>query len=131
MISVCLCLSLIHPAQSSVLFLCFAEFIADDLRPAHQSLQLLYAHRAWAPAEAAVGIEVELLGWHILQHPADARRHVLGCLRVKALHVDHAGAQLAAIVPLLPELDLGQLAAGELQHELIGARLQDAGEVVS
>ena len=61
------------------------EFIADDLRPAHQSLQLLYTHPAWAPAEATVGIKVEFLRVHILENPANARRHILRRLRVKRL----------------------------------------------
>src|SRR5207249_963578 len=44
-------------------------------------------------------------------------------------HVDHARAELAPLAVALPEIDLAELAAGELQDELVGARLEEAGEV--
>src|SRR5262245_42892371 len=91
------------------------ELRARAARAGGQGADLLVAHVAGRPAEAAVGVDVELLGGADLEHAADARGHLLGRVLVEALDVDHAGAQLAAIAVLLPEVDLAQLAAGELQ----------------
>src|SRR5262249_39275388 len=55
--------------------------------------------------------------------------YVLGRVLVEALHVDDARAQLAAVAVLPPELELRQLATGELQDELVGTGLEDAREV--
>src|SRR5205809_371309 len=59
----------------------------------------------------------------------DPARAALGRVLVEALHVDDARAQLAAVAVLPPQVELGQLAAGELEHELIGAGLERAREV--
>src|SRR2546425_5270652 len=47
----------------------------------------------------------------------------------EALHIDHTRAELAPIAVSLPEVELGHLAARELQHELVGPRFQDPGGV--
>ena len=65
----------------------------------------------------------------MLEHLADAPRDVLRRVLVEALHVDHAGAETAPVAVLLPELGFAHLAARELQHELVGARLQHAREI--
>src|SRR5262249_17609964 len=90
---------------------------------------LLVAHVAWGPAEAAVGVHRELLRTADREDAADAARHLLRALRIEALHVHHARPQLAVLAELLPEIELGELPPRELQHELLGAALEDAWEV--
>src|SRR2546428_11456801 len=91
--------------------------------------ELLVANVARSPAEAAVGIHGQLLGRAPLEHPPDPRRHVLRCVLVEPLHVDHARAELASLTVALPEVNLTELTARELEDELVGARLQEAGKV--
>src|SRR4029077_18248770 len=64
-----------------------------------------------------------------LKDAPDSDGHVFRGVLVEALHVDDAGAELAPFAVLPPEIDLAELAAGELEHELLGARLEEAGEV--
>src|SRR5947207_7464180 len=97
--------------------------------PGRERRELLVAHVARRPAEAAVGVERHLLHRAVLEHLADAPRDVLCRVLVEALHVDHARAQTASVAVLLPELGLAHLAARELQHELVGARPQHAREI--
>src|SRR5438445_7373009 len=101
----------------------------DELGARDERAKLLVGHVARAPAEATVGIDRELLGPAHLEDAADARGHLLGRVLVEALHVDDAGAELAAVAVLLPEVQLRHLAPGELEHELVGAGLQEPGEV--
>src|SRR5207253_1683919 len=44
-------------------------------------------------------------------------------------HSGDAGAEFAAVAVLLPEVQLRHLAPGELKHELVGAGLEEPGEV--
>src|SRR6185295_5396097 len=93
---------------------------AGELRPrerraGREGLHLLVAHVAGRPAEAAVRVDVELLRPAHREHAANARRHLLGALRVEALDVDHPRAQLAVLAVLLPQIQLGELAARELE----------------
>src|SRR5438094_9829573 len=82
----------------------------------HDALPIL----ARRPAEAAVGVDRELLGRADGEDPADTLRDVLRCVLGEALHVHHTRAELAPIAVSLPEVELGHLAARELQHELVG-----------
>src|SRR5260370_30051 len=91
--------------------------------------ELLVAHVPRRPAEAAVGVDGEVLRRADLEHPADGGRNGLGRVLREALDVHDAGAELAPLAVPLPEIELGQLAARELQHELVGARFQDPREV--
>src|SRR5688572_4686614 len=109
-------------------------FLAGDLPPDEggsggERGDLLVAHVARRPAEAAVRVQRELVGRAHLEYPADALRHALRRLLLEALDVHHARPEAAAVAVLLPEVDLRQLAAGERQHELVGARLERAREV--
>src|SRR5437879_5419452 len=101
----------------------------DELGARDERAELLVAHVARAPAEATVGIDRELFGPADLEDAADARGHLLGRVLVEALHVDDAGAEFAAVPVLLPEVQLRHLAPGELKHELVGAGLEEPGEV--
>src|SRR5215471_18935757 len=94
-----------------------------------QGAHLLIAHVARRPAEAAVGIDVELFGLAHGEHALDARGHVLRAFRVEALDVDDAGPQLAVLPVLLPQVELGELPPRELQDELVRARLEGAGKI--
>src|SRR5262249_31109620 len=100
------------------------ELGAGELGAGGEGADLLVAHVAGGPAEAAVGVDVELLGRADLEHLADAGGDVFRRVLVEALDVDHAGAELAAVAVLLPQRQLAQLAAGELEHELVGAGLE-------
>src|SRR5207245_2641170 len=106
-----------------------AQLLPHQRRSRRQRRQLLVALIARRPAEATIGIHGQLLGRRDLEHAADPARHVLGRVLVEALHVDDARAQLAAVAVLPPQVELGQLAAGELEHELIGGGLERAREV--
>src|SRR3989442_1778959 len=105
------------------------ELLPHEGRAAGQGCELLVAHVARRPAEAAVGVDRELLGRADGEDPADTLRDVLRCVLGEALHIDHTRAELAPIAVSLPEVELGHLAARELQHELVGPRFQDPGEV--
>src|SRR4029453_12744997 len=74
-----------------------AQLLPGERRARGESAHLLVAHVARRPAEAAVGIHVELLGPADGEDAADAAGHVLGALRVEALDVDHPGAQLPVL----------------------------------
>jgi hypothetical protein len=74
-------------------------------------------------------VHVQPLGPAHLEHAADAPGDVVRRLRVEALDVDHARPELAVLAVLLPESELGELPAGELEDELVGARLEQAGKV--
>src|SRR5438477_3806377 len=91
--------------------------------------ELLVTHVAGRPAEAAVGVHRELLSGADPEDLADAPRHVLGGVLGEPLDVDDARAELAPLAVALPEVELGHLAARELEDELVGAGLQDAGKV--
>src|SRR4029077_3717474 len=97
------------------------ELSREGLGPRRERTELLVAHVAWAPAEAAVGVHRELLGATHLEDAADEARHLSGRYLFETLHADAAGAQLAAVAVLLPEVELRLLAPGELEHELVGA----------
>src|SRR5206468_1621554 len=105
------------------------ELLAGQDGARRQGSDLLVAHVARRPAEAAVGVDVELLGLADGKHAFDAPGDVLRRLRVEALDVDDARAQLAVLAVLLPQVELGELATRELEDELIGARLENAREV--
>src|SRR5947207_3920797 len=100
-----------------------------QLRPCREGRELLIAHVARRPAEAAVGVERHLLRRAVLEHLADAPGDVLRRVLVEALDVDDAGAETPAVAVFLPQLGLRHLTPGELQHELVGAGLEHAGEV--
>src|SRR6266581_3423607 len=105
------------------------ELPARERGAGGETAELLVAHVARGPAEAAVGVERELLRRADLEHAADPRGHPLGGLLLEALDVHDARAQLAPVPVLLPEIQLGELPAGELQDELVGARLEGARKV--
>ena len=71
---------------------------------------------------------MQLLDRHALEAEADALRNVLRRLDVVILHVHDADGQLLLARKLFPEFDLGHLAVGELQDELVDRALQDARE---
>src|SRR2546429_1677664 len=91
--------------------------------------ELLVTHVAGRPAEAAVGVHRELLSGADPEDLADAPRHVLGRVLGEPLDVDDARAELAPLAVALPEVELGHLAARELEDELVGAGLPDAREI--
>src|SRR6266850_692822 len=105
------------------------QLLAGEDGAGGQRAHLLVAHVAWRPAEAAVGIDGELLRLAHGEDALDALRHVLGRLGVEALDVDDARAELAVSAELLPDVELGKLASRELEDELVSARLEDSGEV--
>src|SRR5258705_9028504 len=105
------------------------ELLAREHRAGGEGAHLLIAHVAGGPAEAAVGIDVELLGAADREHPPDAGGHVLRALGIEALHVDDPGPQLAILAVLLPEVELRELPARELEHELLGPGRQHPREV--
>src|SRR5215831_20617618 len=78
------------------------ELLAGEDGARRQGAHLLVAHVARRPAEAAVGIDVELFGSAHAEHALDPRGHVLRALRIEALHVDDARPQLAVLAVLLP-----------------------------
>src|SRR5439155_1535302 len=78
---------------------------------------------AGMPAEAAAA-DIKLG-----VHAPDPRRDLVDGVLVEPFHVDHAGAELASLAVALPEIDLAELAARELEHELVGARLEKPGKV--
>src|SRR5687768_13628791 len=82
-----------------------AELLTGEAGAGGEGLDLLVAHVAGAPAEAAVRVEPDLLGLEVLEHSADAVGHVLGRLGVERLDVDEAGAELAALQPLAGLVD--------------------------
>src|SRR3989442_9599183 len=104
------------------------ELLPHEGRAAGQGCELLVAHVARRPAEAAVGVDRELLGRADGEDPADTLRDVLRCILGEALHIDHTRAELAPIAVSLPEVELGHLAAREPQPEPVGPRFQDPGE---
>src|SRR5262245_32329183 len=111
-----------------------ASAAAGELRARQASARgqrrdLLVAHVARRPAEATVGVDVELFRRAHLEDPVDARGHILRRVLVEPLDVDDAGAELAAVAVLLPDVELAQLPPGELEHELVGPGLQQAGEI--
>src|SRR5439155_6520813 len=105
------------------------DLLPHEGRAAGQGRELLVRHVARRPAEAAVWVDRELLGRADVEDPADTLRDVLRRVLGEALHIHHTRAELAPIAVGLPEVELGHLAARELQHELVGARFQDPGEV--
>src|ERR1700675_1470347 len=105
------------------------ELLARQHRAGRERAHLLITHVAGRPAEAAVGIDVELLGGADREPPPDARRHVLRAFGIEALHVDDPGPELAILAVLLPEVELRELPARELEHELLRPGLQHAREV--
>src|SRR5262249_10487121 len=105
------------------------ELLAHQCGAGGQRGELLVAHVAGRPAEAGVGVQGQLLGRTHVEHAPDPRRHLVDRVLVEPLDVDHAGAELAALAVLLPEVDLAELAAGELEDELLGACLQEPREV--
>src|SRR5262249_27468957 len=62
----------------------------------------------------------------------ETEAHALGDvfrrLHVERFHVDDATRHLAVHADLLPHLDLGHLAIGVLEHELIAATVEEMGE---
>src|SRR5262245_22761390 len=106
-----------------------AQLLPGERRARGESAYLLVAYVARGPAEAAVGIHVELLGPADREDPTDAAGHIFWAFRVEALDVDHSGAQLPVLAVFLPDVELGELAARELEHELVGAGLEHAREV--
>ena len=100
------------------------------LRPRDQRLELGEREMAGEPREPAVRIDPHALGRHALEHPADPPRDQLRALDVEVLEIEDAGAQLFRTVELAPPLDLGHLAIGELEHELVGGRAVIAGNSV-
>src|SRR2546426_10553453 len=97
------------------------ELLPHEGRAAGQGRELLVAHVARRPAEAAVGVDRELLGRADVEDPADTLGDVLRCVLGEALHIHHTRAELAPIAVSLPEVELGHLAAREHPH-LLGAR---------
>ena len=78
--------------------------------------------------EAAIGVQPELRRGNVGEQQPNAIRDQRRAFRVEGLDVDHAGAQLAIHGELTPEARLGHFAAGEFEHELVAARLQNARE---
>src|SRR5256712_2771075 len=105
------------------------ELAAHERRAGGERGELRVAQVGRRPAEAAVGVERELLRRADLEDLANALRDVLRRILGEALHIHHARTELAPLAVRLPDVELGHLAAAELQHELLRARLQDSGEV--
>src|SRR5439155_23092373 len=111
-----------------------SSLLADQLSPHEPGARrerpdLLVAHVPRAPAKAAVRVHGQLLGAAHFEDPPGSLGDLLGLVLVEALDVDDPGAQLAALAVLPPEIHLRHLAPGELEHELVGARLQEPGEI--
>src|SRR5690242_16264830 len=94
-----------------------------------QRADLLIAHVPRGPPESAVRVHRQLLGPAHREHAADTARDLLRALRVEALHVHDARPELPVLAELLPKIELRELAPRELQYQLVGAALEDAGEV--
>src|SRR5262245_175601 len=104
------------------------EGLTNLARAGHERLELGEREMAREPREPAVRVDPQPLGGHALEHLPDAPRHQLGALDVEVLEVEDPCAQLFRAIEFAPELGLGHLAIGELEHELVGARAADRRE---
>src|SRR5207244_8381825 len=94
-------------------------------------LEFAHGPVSGAPAEATVGVDVDFLGRRVAQDSAQALGDIVGGFGMERLDVDDARPQLTAIVPFFPLLDLGHLAAGIFEYELVCTRFQDTREIVT
>src|SRR6266542_4966749 len=104
------------------------QLLPPQARSCPQTLELLEGHPARHREEAAVGHQREALGGDGRETETDALRHVLGRLHVEGLHVDHPARHLAVDADLLPHVDLGHLAVGVLEDELVARAVEEVGE---
>src|SRR5262245_9597970 len=102
-----------------------AELCANYPGTGDEGLELREREVTWQPGQAAVGIDPQPIRRHALEHPANSPRDQIGALDVEILQIEHPGAELFRAVELPPELALGHLAIGELEHELVGGHAAD------
>src|SRR5712692_6314929 len=105
-----------------------AQLAAGELRPGDQTLELLGGEPAGDREEAAVGNRGELVDGDVFRAEREALGHVLRRFQIKRLHVDHPARDLAVDADVFPVLDLGHLAAGVLEDELIAPALEQLRE---
>src|SRR5262249_33386228 len=94
----------------------------------HERLELGECEVAREPREPAIRVDPQPLRRHALEHLPDSPRHQIDALDVEVLEVEDARTQLLRTIELTPQLGLGHLAIGELEHELVGARARDRRE---
>src|SRR5580765_5725889 len=75
--------------------------------------------------KTAVRVHVEFFRMNECQDRTQPLGDFLGSFHVQRLHVDYANSDLAALGELPAQLQLFELAAGELEHELIRARIEN------
>src|SRR2546421_7537122 len=103
------------------------ELLPHDARALDERDELLPDDPPRRLPEAAVGVEPELLGRHVLEQPPDALGDLRRRLGSERLHVDHAGAELLVGRELLPEPEAVRAAGGILEHDLRNREVAQRG----
>src|SRR5271170_6707402 len=104
------------------------ELGADQGRACHHGGELGAGDVGQQVAQAAVGIDHELVRGHEAQRPPDPLRDQVRGLHLLGLHVDHAEPQAAVPVVLAEQAQVLVAGSGELQRQLADVRLLDRRE---